>query len=344
MSGAPSGDAGQPPISFGTVVPNQGPFGDAGAIRELVQTAEDLGFDTAWFGDHVVVPGYAAAFTPANWYEALTCCLVGLGATSTLRLGTDVLVLPYRHPVLLAAQVATAHQLSAGRLILGVGVGFLEGEFGPLGAPPFAERGAVTDEFLDVVGMLLAADTETALSYDGRWVHFEDIRFGPTPSGRVPIWVGGNAPAAWRRAARHGSGWHPLFPTPEQYAIGRRHILDQRGGADGFTFSLTCPQTTVQDPAAPPARSLTYADVGVVPVDYAYAPGVPVAADGRPRFIGSPEEIAADVADYVAAGVQQFTLRFWTVADDVGVADVSGQMERFMAEVAPKVRESRSGS
>jgi alkanesulfonate monooxygenase SsuD/methylene tetrahydromethanopterin reductase-like flavin-dependent oxidoreductase (luciferase family) len=102
------------PPRFGMVMPSQGPFGDLTALPYIVQAAEALGFDGAWFGERVAVPAYASSLTPSNWFEALACCLVGIGATTRLRFGTDVLVAPYRNPVVLARQLATADQLSRG--------------------------------------------------------------------------------------------------------------------------------------------------------------------------------------------------------------------------------------
>src|SRR5687768_7469217 len=120
--------------SFGTVIPAFGPFADAGAMTELVDVGEALGFDDVWFGDHVIVPSYATAFTHPEWLDPLTCCFMGLGHTRRMRFGTDVLVAPYRNPILTAKMAATADHLSGGRVILAFGVGYLKGEFSALGA------------------------------------------------------------------------------------------------------------------------------------------------------------------------------------------------------------------
>lgn len=328
-------------MKFGVVIPNHGPFGDRGAIRELIQAADDLDFDTAWFGDHVVIPDYAKNLSHPNWFDALACCIFGAGMTTRLRFGTDVLVLPYRNPVVLSQLVAGADQLSEGRITLAVGVGYISGEFAALDTPPYAERGAVTDEYLDVLRLLW--QSEGAVSYAGRYISFDDIHAAPPPLQQpFPLWVGGNKAPGLRRAALLGNGWHPLFPTPEQYAAGRERILAIRAehGLDGpFAFSFSCPGVAVLDDAAPRTKPLSYDDFPDIPAEYKYAPAFPAAADGRTRFVGSPAEIVADVRDYADAGVQHLALRFWTADPSVGVAQLLAQFERFRADVAPECRD-----
>ncbi len=324
-------------MKFGVVIPNHGPFGDRGAIRELITAAEDLGFDTAWFGDHVVIPDYAKNLSHPNWFDALACCIFGAGLTSRLRFGTDVLVLPYRNPVVLSQLVAGADQLSDGRITLGVGVGYISGEFAALGTPPYDERGAITDEYLEVLRALWSADG--AVSHHGRYINFDDVHASPAPLQQpFPLWVGGNNPRGLRRAALLGNGWHPLFPTPEEYAAGRSRILatrDEFGLDQPFAFSFSCPGVAVLDPGAPRAKPLSYDDFPDIPAEYRYAPPFPTTADGRTRFVGSAEEVAADIADYAAAGVEHLALRFWTADPTARVADVLAQFERFAREVTP---------
>ena len=328
---------------FGVVIPSWGEYGDPARIREVIVAAEDLGYHTAWFGDHVVIPDYAAHISAPRWFEPLTCCIFGAGLTTTLRFGTDVLVLPYRNPVVLAKMLSTADQLCGGRLTLGAGVGYVSGEFAALSAPPYDERGAVTDEYLRVLQTLW--ESEGSLSFDGRYVQLDAVQFAPAPRQQpFPVWVGGNGPAAYRRAAELGTGWHPLFPTVDAYRSGRHAILRRRADAGiadpaaGFTFSYSCPQTrVVVEPDAAPAHSTTYADLGEVPEEYHYAPAVPEAPDGRPRFIGTPEEVVADLRAYVAAGVDHFALRFWAGTPGVEPAQLIEQMRAFAELVVPAV-------
>lgn len=110
-------------IGFGVVIPTWGAYGDPDRIWRLIERAEALDYESAWVGDHLMLPDYATPYSPANWYEALTCCFVAMGRTERIRFGTDVLVAPYRDPRLLAKMAATADRLSGGRLTLGMGVG-----------------------------------------------------------------------------------------------------------------------------------------------------------------------------------------------------------------------------
>jgi alkanesulfonate monooxygenase SsuD/methylene tetrahydromethanopterin reductase-like flavin-dependent oxidoreductase (luciferase family) len=147
----------------------------------------------------------------------------------------------------------------------------------------------------------------------------------------MPLWVGGHVPAAHRRAARFGTGWHPLFPTPESYAEGRRRIIEQRGSADRFTFSMSSAITRVLADGEV-FQVATWADDVEVPPDFGYAPPVP-SVDGRSRFVGTLEQIADDVAAYEAVGVEHLVLRFAHGGPDVPPTMVHEQLERFAALV-----------
>jgi probable F420-dependent oxidoreductase len=331
-------------ITFGFVVPTYGEYADAAKIRALFDLGEQLGYDDIWFGDRAAVPSYALPFCDPEWYEALACSFTALGATSRLRVGTDVLVLPYREPLLLARMIATAGLLSGGRFVLGVGVGYLQGEFAALEVDP-STRGAMTDEYLTVLRQAWTADNP--ISHAGAHRRFTDVNTGPrVDRGAVPIWVGGNHPAAHERAARFGDGWHPLFPTPDDYTRGRRAIeaAIEAAGPDGresqaeFAWSYSCPETKLLDRGGEAQVSYTYEAMGEIPADFTYAPPVPTDDDGRPRFIGTVDEVAGDVACYVDAGVRHFTLRFWAGSPGFGVDAFAVQLERFATEVAATFR------
>jgi probable F420-dependent oxidoreductase len=325
-------------VSFGVAIPTYGEFHDGRALRDLVQAAEDLGYAQAWFADHVVMPDYAVPISGAAWLEPLAACFVGLGATSRLRVGTDVLVVPYRNPVLVAKMAATADRLSGGRLVLGAGVGYISGEFAALATPPYEERGAITDEYLAVMRALW--ETEGGVTFAGRYVTLDRVHCDPKPLQRpFPVWVGGNHPRAWRRAADLGDGWHPLFPTPADYATGRAAIEARRAAqgraAGAFAWSYSCPGTRVLDAPAGPSKLPSYEDVPDLPAEYGYAPPMPQTDDGRAMFVGTPEQVQADVAALVAAGVEHLNLRFFTSDTGEGAAGFVAQLERFAREVAP---------
>jgi probable F420-dependent oxidoreductase len=319
-------------LKFGVVVPTYELFGDGDAIREVITEAESLAFDSVWVSDRVVVPGYSAHITPPDWFEAMTTISQGLALTSRVSFGTDVLVTPYRHPLLLAKMAATLIALSGPRLTLGLGVGYLRGEFDALGAE-FSHRGAVTEEYLKVLRLLF--DATGPVSFDGRWVRFEDIHFGPVPSARPPLLVGGNVERVITRAALWGDGWHPLFPSLESYAAGRSRIIALRkeaGIETPFLFSYSCPhgQVIADDAgaASPPHRDVD-----------GYLPPVPVDESGRRRFTGTAQQLREDFGALRAVGVEQAIVRFYIPGDTVTTRESHiEQMRRFSADVIEPVR------
>ncbi|WP_163506096.1 LLM class flavin-dependent oxidoreductase [Fodinicola acaciae] len=177
-------------MRLGVNVPNFGPGTDPGVLRAWGQTVEGLGFDLLMLSDHVSVTSDVAAQYPAPFYEPFTTLAWLAGSTTGIQLGTTVLVLPYRHPLLTARMAANLHDLSGGRFVLGVGVGWARQEYAALGVP-FENRGALTDEYLHTITTV--------------WRDEADYR-----ATRIPIWVGGNSAAAIRRAVRFGAAWHPL--------------------------------------------------------------------------------------------------------------------------------------
>jgi alkanesulfonate monooxygenase SsuD/methylene tetrahydromethanopterin reductase-like flavin-dependent oxidoreductase (luciferase family) len=180
-------------MRIGVNVPNFGPGTDPGVLLRWARTVEGLGFDLLMLSDHVAVTPDVAEQYPAPFYEPLTTLAWLAGVTDRIRLGTTVLIVPYRHPLLTARMAANLNQLSGGRLVLGVGVGWARQEFEALGVA-FERRGALTDDHLRAVR--------------AAWDNDDDYR-----SGRIPIWVGGNSEAGLRRAVRLGDAWHPLLLT-----------------------------------------------------------------------------------------------------------------------------------
>jgi alkanesulfonate monooxygenase SsuD/methylene tetrahydromethanopterin reductase-like flavin-dependent oxidoreductase (luciferase family) len=175
-------------MDLGVNVPNYGPGTDPGVLREWAQIVEGLGFGLLMISDHVVVTPDVAVRYPEPFFEPFTTLSWLAGITTRVRLGTTVIVLPYRHPLLVARMAGNLSELSGGRLVLGVGAGGARQEFEALGVP-FGRRGRLTDEYLGVLRETLGAESE------------------------IPIWVGGNSDAAIRRAVRVGAAWHPLRVT-----------------------------------------------------------------------------------------------------------------------------------
>ncbi len=166
-------------------------------LRRWAETVEGLGFDLLMVSDHVAVTPDVAEQYPAPFFEPFTTLSWLAGVTSRVRLGTTVLIVPYRHPLLVARMAANLNELSGGRLVLGVGVGWAKQEFAALGVP-FERRGALTDEHL---AAMRSAWEDTA-------------DYG---AGRIPLWVGGNSDAGIRRAVRLGDAWHPLRFRPDWF-------------------------------------------------------------------------------------------------------------------------------
>ena len=188
---------------MGVNVPNFGPGTEPGVLRRWAQTVEGLGFDLLMVSDHIAVTADVAEQYPAPFYEPFTTLAWLAGLTSRIRLGTTVLIVPYRHPLLVARMAANLSDLSGGRLVLGVGSGWAVQEFGALGVP-FHQRGKLTDDYLRTIR--------------AAWADQQDYR-----GGQIPIWVGGNSDAGLRRAVRLGEAWHPLrFTMPwMRAAVGR---------------------------------------------------------------------------------------------------------------------------
>ncbi|MEW2139628.1 TIGR03619 family F420-dependent LLM class oxidoreductase [Streptomyces sp. NPDC005409] len=197
-------------MQLGVNVPNFGPGTDPGVLREWARITEGLGFGLLMVSDHVAVTPDVAERYPEPFYEPFTTLSWLAGLTTRIRLGTTVLVAPYRHPLLVARMAANLSGLSGGRFVLGVGVGWARQEFEALGVP-FTARGRLTDECLRVLREARHAATGPGTDTD-------------TPG--IPVWVGGHSEAAIRRAVRFGDAWHPLrLPLPLMRSVLSEHAL-----------------------------------------------------------------------------------------------------------------------
>jgi probable F420-dependent oxidoreductase len=328
-------------MRFGTIVPLYGPLARPDALRRMISLAEQLEYDAVWFADHIVIPDYAAGLYGETFFEPLTAMAFGIGFSSRLRFGMDVMVVPYRPAVPTAKVLASLDALSGGRVILGAGVGILRGEFEALEVP-YAARGAITDEYLRAFRELWHAERP---SFRGEHVRFEALRFAPHPVQRpsIPIWIGGNSPRAQRRAAELGDGWHPFGAGIEEFAKGVarvRELREQRGAKGGFVFSYSCPEMrlTDRDWAPPPPGPKPFWEVPErLAADYASLPLDPVRApDGRPLFHGSARQVSADLAALQQAGAGYAVTRFYAGSPDVDEADFGDQLTRFARDVMPR--------
>ncbi|MFF5246422.1 LLM class flavin-dependent oxidoreductase [Streptosporangium sp. NPDC000095] len=223
-------------MKTGVNVLNFGPGTDPGVLRGWARTVEGLGFDLLMVSDHVAITPDVAEQYPPPFYEPFTTLSWLAGVTDGIRLGTTVLIVPYRHPLLVARMAANLNRLSGGRLVLGVGVGWARQEFEALGVP-FERRGALTDDHLRVIR--------------AAWEDDEDYQ-----AGRIPIWVGGNGDVGLRRAVRLGEAWHPLRLTLERMREGldRLKVLadEERRPVPGFAPRIVLRLT--QAPITAPGR------------------------------------------------------------------------------------------
>lgn len=205
-------------MEFGANIFGVGALADPGTLADVARLAEDLGYHSVFLADHVVMPRTLASKYPyspdgrfpydpdQDWLDPLVALGYLAGRTTTIRIGTSITVLPMRHPIVTAKQIATADHLSGGRVIFGVGVGWMAEEFRLLGAS-FEDRGRRMDEYLVLLKTLW---TEKNPRFAGRYFQVSECAITPKPVQKphVPVWVGGDSPAALRRAAELGDGWH----------------------------------------------------------------------------------------------------------------------------------------
>jgi len=237
-------------MDLGVFLPVSGRAASRATLTESAQRAEELGFAAVWAADRVVMPwsietpypyadGSAFIVPPDRpFLECLSVLAFLAGVTQRIRLGASVVVMNFRHPLHWFRQATSIDRLSEGRLILGVGVGWMEEEFAAMGAP-YAERGRVGNEQLEVIHRLLSEDH---VSYHGDFYHFEDIAFYPKAHGeKLPLWVGGEGRRARHRAARYGDAWFPYFVriTPEELAR-RYEEVKRAASGHGREVSLAC--------------------------------------------------------------------------------------------------------
>lgn len=309
-------------MQFGVHLPHIGPQATRDTVMRFAQEAEALGFDSCWVSDHIAYPDTATIESrypyndtgdfpaPAQlpWLDAIGTLLFVAGCTERLQLGTTVLILGYRPAIQTAKLWTTLDTVSAGRAILGVGVGWMEEEFNALGMP-FDHRGPRGDETLAIFDALFTQDT---ITFDGPFTKFGPVGFAPKPvrDGHIPIWVGGHATPAFRRAARYGDAFHAVFIPPETVAeqwaeVGRwcDEIGRDRNDVDLTLRLRLALESEAED-------------------------------DGALR--GSADQIVDLIGRYADVGVSHFTL---DVAP-VGPGGVDGQLEamrRFASDIRPRL-------
>jgi len=311
-------------MEYGFYLPNSGAGVQPDALASIAKQGDRLGFYCMVMPDHILQPNQVHSTYPysltgdilaagqsgdGEWPEQVTTLAWLAGITERIRLVTSVMIIPYRNPILTAKMLATLDFLSKGRLILGAGVGWMEEEFELLNTPPFAERGAVTDEYLEAFIELWTKDDP---KFEGKYVSFSDITFLPKPAQKPypPIWIGGQSKPAIRRAARLGNCWHPVgaIPAaplePEELAenLVLLHQYAEKAGRDPseIQVSVKAPLYDTGDSSGP-----------------------------RRRFSGSADEVAQDVQTYADVGVTHLIFDFRTADPH----QTEARMARFSEEI-----------
>jgi len=298
-------------MQFGIWIPNCRHLATPEIIRRTAVRAEQLGYDSVWVSDHVVVPNANVERFGAAIYDPLITLAVAAGATSRVQLGTTVLIVPYRNPVVTAKMVSSLDALSGGRFVLGIGAGWLEEESAMLGVP-FAERGPMTDEYLAAMRELW---TSPSPSFAGKYTQFSGLHFEPKPMQKPhpPIWVGGHARASLRRAAEIGAAWHPINRSAEEIRTACAE-LRQLCQARGRTVP---PAVTLRNDAFMLRGGQT----------------VPPPVHGGSVIGGEPAAVADQIGELRVAGVEHLVLEF--LAPDG--ADLDEQMAFFAERVRPRL-------
>jgi probable F420-dependent oxidoreductase len=311
-------------MQFGVHLPSNYGWRDVGDLLELARLSEQLGYESVWASQHVFHAGYLAdRLRGRPYYAPLPLLTAVAAATSRVRLGTSVLVLPYHHPIMLAKELATLDALSRGRLTVGVGVGIIREEFDALGVD-YESRGAMTDEALRVMKALWTTNQPV---FEGRFHRFAGLDFSPAPvqHPHPPVWVGGSSPAAMRRVAALGDGWH-LFRSPSEglpRAIRRvRDTADAAGREGGaLVMSVRCDLEILR--SAPNSVAAPCANV-----DYNNHLG------DRFRLRGTRDQILHAVGELNDLGIEHIVLAVNSHEPEL----VTESISTFAAQVAPEFR------
>jgi len=305
-------------VKFGIGLPNGFPRGEPNmAFLRVAEEAEAWGYDSLWAGDHVVfhIPRF----------EVFTTLATVIARTKRVQVGPAVLLLALRNPVHVAQTVATLDYLSAGRFVLGVGVGGEHPKEFMASGVPLSERGARTNEAIEVLRRLW---TEPSVAFQGRYYRFEEISVKPPPLQKPhpPLWIGGRSDAALRRVVAFGHAWVPGFVTPKAYRAGWEKIeaLCRRSGRDSgeivralYVFVCVAADATAARDEAAAFLSRNY-NMSFAPLE-------------RYTVMGTPEDCVTAVRRYLEVGPQHVILRFASF-------DPVRQLELWTKEVLPALR------
>ena len=301
-------------MEFGLHLPASSAGVQSEDLLRFARQAEALGFYCITVADHVVVPKNISIpypYTvdgkyPGTGYhlETLTTMSFLAGATQRIRFVTSVMIAPYRNPIITAKMLASLDVLSQGRVIVGLGVGWMKEEFDNLKAPRFEDRGQVTDEYIRAFRELWIKENP---SFEGKYCRFADIVFLPKPAQKpaIPIWIGGHSRQALRRAGELGDGWHPIGGVPTI-------PLEPQDLARDLQIVASYAVKAGRNPQA----------IRVALKGSLFDREKQVTPGKRRRFIGSADEIASDIREYRSVGVD-------TLIFDVRRASPAETLERM---------------
>ncbi len=304
-------------MEFGLHLPHIGRGATRDNVLEFARVADEIGMHSGWVSDHVAWPREVTSKYPYTedgsfpggfnmpWLDPIGTLFFVAGATTRLKLGITVLILGYRPPLLTAKMAASLAVLSEGRLLLGVGVGWMKEEFDVLGMP-YDHRGARADEQLEMFRTVFSTDTP---SFSGRFYSFPEVGFSPLPPGNhVPVWVGGDSEPAFRRTVQYGDAFHAAFQPVDTVRASWKRIGELCDEAGRARSELRCSMRWYLDP------------------DASMKPAVSVQ--------GSTQQMVDQLGALAEAGCDHLVL------DPVARGGAAGRLDavrRFMAEVAPQV-------
>jgi probable F420-dependent oxidoreductase len=314
-------------MEFGLHVGTRGAAGKPEGLRTIALTAQALGFAHIGLSDHVVIATDVDSWYPytdnGKWFaqdsgyclEQISLLNFLAACTESIRLLSSVMVVPYRHPVLTAKMLATADIMSNGRLTVGIGAGWMAEEMRLLDTPPFAERGKVTDEYIQAFRNLW---TTSEPEFHGKYVDYDHLKFEPKPVQKPhpPLWVGGESRPARRRAAHLGDAWYPVSNNP-----GARMDTAQRFG-NAFD--------NVRQMAAEAGRDPTNIHAALLAIGYRLEAD---AGSGTERriFTGSAQAIIDDIGQYRDRDLKHMIISF--ESDDLHQS--IDTIEAFAAQIMP---------
>jgi len=316
-------------MQIGFNLPVSGPMASPEIIANIAQLGEALGFDYLTLTDHIALPdtstpGYPYSTTgefytpdPGHRVEQLTTAAWVAARTSKIRIVLAVMVVPHRPAVLTAKMLATIDVLSAGRLVIGIGAGWLKAEIDAVATTPFAERGAVTDEYMDAMRTIWMHEKPV---FHGKYTHIDGLLTDPKPLQKPhpPIWVGGESAPSMRRAARIGDAWYPIGSN-------NAHLLDTLP-------RLTAGIARMKDLTAQAGRDP--AAMGIVYRVKRHGQPAPLATDGyRKLFTGTVADTIEDIATLKDRGVTALDFDF----EGRDAAKSAADMKKFHNEVLSRI-------